>query len=471
MKTVLRVGAILVIVALLVGAGVLFVRRQEQTAEAGVTIPTAPVTRGSIEELVSARGNVIAEDEATLGFQTSGTVAEVLVRKGQHVEAGEVLARLDTTTLEWQVAKAEASLETAKARLEQAKKPASEQDLTSAQSALDSAIAHLEDVKAGASEEELASAREALKSARASYDKVKAGPSEEDLASAKASLDSAKASLAQAQANYDRIKGRPDAAMLQESVALQNATFEVERAQANYDALVDRPSAADVAAARSQIAQAEAQLAQLLDRPSEAEVASARSQVTQAESQLADLQSRPNSQDVAVSEAQLEESILALRQAQEQLEDAALVSPIAGSVLAVEVSVGEWATPGAPAMAVATTDMLILEADVDEVDVAQLVVGQPAYLFFEALQGEGTTGQLSYIAPASTNVGGAVAFGVEISFVPGALPIRLGMTADVDIVVGSSEDALVVPNRAIEADREAGRFYVTREHPFFSFHS
>jgi hypothetical protein len=37
------------------------------------------------------------------------------------------------------------------------------------------------------------------------------------------------------------------------------------------------------------------------------------------------------------------------------------------------------------------------------------------------------------------------------------------MTADVDIVVASAEDALLVPNQAIESDRAAGRYYVTRQ--------
>jgi multidrug efflux pump subunit AcrA (membrane-fusion protein) len=36
------------------------------------------------------------------------------------------------------------------------------------------------------------------------------------------------------------------------------------------------------------------------------------------------------------------------------------------------------------------------------------------------------------------------------------------MTANVDIAVARAEDALLVPNRAITADREAGRYYVTR---------
>jgi multidrug efflux pump subunit AcrA (membrane-fusion protein) len=39
------------------------------------------------------------------------------------------------------------------------------------------------------------------------------------------------------------------------------------------------------------------------------------------------------------------------------------------------------------------------------------------------------------------------------------------MTADVDIVADSAEDALLVPNQAIEADREASRYYVTVQKP------
>jgi multidrug efflux pump subunit AcrA (membrane-fusion protein) len=58
-------------------------------------------------------------------------------------------------------------------------------------------------------------------------------------------------------------------------------------------------------------------------------------------------------------------------------------------------------------------------------------------------------------------VGGAVAYGMEVSFSPGDLPVRLGMTADVDIVADSAEDTLLVPNQAVESDRAAGRYYVT----------
>ena len=37
------------------------------------------------------------------------------------------------------------------------------------------------------------------------------------------------------------------------------------------------------------------------------------------------------------------------------------------------------------------------------------------------------------------------------------------MTAAVEIVTDGAAEALLVPNRAMEADREAGRYYITRQ--------
>jgi HlyD family secretion protein len=469
MKNVLRIGGILIVALALVAAGFFVLQRpQLQSNAAEEAVPTAVVTRGSIEETVSATGNVVADRQASLTFASSGKIVEVLVKEGQEVQAGQVLARLDTASLEWQIARAEASLASAKARLQQAQEPASEEDLASAKAALDSAIASREKVKEGPTAEELASAQAALDSAIANYEKVKAGPTREDLAAAKAQLDSAKASLQQAQAAYDRIKNQPDAPMRQESLNLQNATISLEQAQANYDAAANHPTESELASARAQVAQAEATLASLLDRPSESDLVSAAAQVAQARAQLTTLQERPNPEDVAVQQAAVEEAALALAQTESQLDDAVITAPFAGTILSVNVNEGEWASMGAPAFVLAATQPLILDVNVDEVDVVQLAEGHPAYLSFDALKGEEVVGMVTRIAPASTNVGGAVAYGVEIGFDPStgsgqALPVRLGMTADVDIVVDNAEDTLLVPNRAIEADREAGRYYVTRQ--------
>jgi HlyD family secretion protein len=437
--------------------------RQSDTAEAEAPPPTAVAALGNIEETVSATGSVSTEKQAALAFETGGPIAEVLVEIGQQVEAGQLLARLDTTSLDWQVARAEAALETAQARLAQAQQPPGQDEIASAQAALDSALSNYERVSEGATAEELASARAGLDSARASYRTVRQGPSQEELAAAQAAVDSARATVQQAQAAYDRVKNRADIGMLSESLNLQNATIELERAQANYKALTDRPLASELAAAEAQIAQAEAQLAQLLERPIDSELSAAEAQISQAEAQLAQLLERPRVEDVAVFRGQVEEAALALDQARAQVDETQVAAPFAGTVLEVLVAEGEWATPGAPAIVMAATDALILEVNVDEVDVAKLADGQAANLSFDALNGqqaEAVSGRIARIAPASSNVNGAVAYGVEIGFQPGELPIRLGMTADVDIVVARADGALLVPNRAITADRAAGRYFV-----------
>ncbi len=458
-----KVAGIAFLALILVAVFFLTQRWQSQPATAQTPTLTAEVTRGSIEESVGATGNVVARQQATLAFAMSGQIVEVLVKEGQQVQAGDPLARLDTASLEWQVASAQAALKTAQAQLAQARQPASAEELASAQAALESARAAYDRVRQGPGAEELASARAALESAQANYDKVKAGPTAAELATAKAQLDSAKATLRQAQAAYDRIKDQPDVAMRPESLNLQNATITLEQAQANYDSLARRPTASDLAAAAAQVAQARAQLATLLKQPTASDLTTAAAQVAQAEAQLAALQAQPQAEMIAVYQAQVEQATVALAQAQDQLKNAVLTAPFAGTVLSVNINQGEWASPGAPAIILAATTDLFLDVKVDEVDVARLAEGQTAYLSFDALKGERITGTVIYIAPSATSVSGAVAYPVEIRFDPGTLPIRLGMTANVDIVVAHADNALLVPNRAIEADRAVGRYYVTRQ--------
>jgi HlyD family secretion protein len=212
--------------------------------------------------------------------------------------------------------------------------------------------------------------------------------------------------------------------------------------------------AEDVAAARASVAQAEAQLAQLLERPKAEDVALAKAQ-------LAQLYERPREADVQVYEAQVREADVALAQAREALDDALIVAPFDGKVLSVAVNEGEWATLSAPALAVADTHHLLLKVLLDEVDVAALSEGQLVRITFEALPEEEVVGTVKTIAPNATDTASGVAYQADISFEPGDLPVRLGMTANVDIVTHSLADALLVPTQAITADREAGRYYVT----------
>jgi RND family efflux transporter MFP subunit len=94
---------------------------QVAALEAGGSTLTLPVVgeavrRGDLVLSVSATGTVKSEATADLKAETTGTVAEVLVRPGDRVAMGAVLVRLDIKPLELALARAEANHRNATAR-------------------------------------------------------------------------------------------------------------------------------------------------------------------------------------------------------------------------------------------------------------------------------------------------------------------------------------------------------------------
>jgi HlyD family secretion protein len=57
-------------------------------------IQTAKVEKQDIKSTVLATGQVVSETDLNLSFKTSGIVEQVLVKEGEKVKPGQVLARL-----------------------------------------------------------------------------------------------------------------------------------------------------------------------------------------------------------------------------------------------------------------------------------------------------------------------------------------------------------------------------------------
>src|SRR5215472_8145534 len=115
-----RRGAVMLNVALLAVAAVLggviyYAYRPAAAAAAPVSYVT--VQRGTVQATISASGNARPARDASVNFQTSGRVSEIDVRVGQHVRAGQLLARLDATLAELNLQAAEDSLAAAEAAL------------------------------------------------------------------------------------------------------------------------------------------------------------------------------------------------------------------------------------------------------------------------------------------------------------------------------------------------------------------
>lgn len=78
---------------------------------------TVTVQRGDIAVTVEVNGNLEMPRKADLSFGVGGTVEEVLVREGDRVAKGQVLARLDARSLELNLAVAQAQYNTAQINL------------------------------------------------------------------------------------------------------------------------------------------------------------------------------------------------------------------------------------------------------------------------------------------------------------------------------------------------------------------
>jgi multidrug efflux pump subunit AcrA (membrane-fusion protein) len=111
-----RRGVAVVVVVLLAAAGVgawLFTRTPDAAAAQTVT---ATVASGTYQQTVSGTGTLEPTRQADLDFAVSGRVTSVLVGAGDHVEKGEKLATLDTSSLDAALTSAQAQLDAAQAQ-------------------------------------------------------------------------------------------------------------------------------------------------------------------------------------------------------------------------------------------------------------------------------------------------------------------------------------------------------------------
>ncbi len=110
-----RPAAVLVslLVLALVSAGGVYAWQGAGTDE--LSWRTEAVTRRDVQRVVSSTGTLQADPAVDVGTQVSGVVAELLVDFNDKVEKGQVLARIDPTLLQADVASAEARLSEARA--------------------------------------------------------------------------------------------------------------------------------------------------------------------------------------------------------------------------------------------------------------------------------------------------------------------------------------------------------------------
>lgn len=448
MRFSLRTWILMGAAVLLIGGGIWYSVQKSNGAE------TVRVERQDVIEEVAVTGALKAPATIDLEFLASGRVVSRPVTAGARVTRGQFLMALDSAASTFQVQKARADLEAAKARLLQLQLGATPQTLLElrnnvsaayrgALSSLDGAITKAEnsrtilradvyletnkvrtefnlplDSTTARAEGDKAAADEHLLKLRAQRDAVgsdlvNTGALNLLFSSAPAELDYMRKSLV---SSADILRRVVSSSISQATISTY--LTDIASAQAGFDT----------------------SLKSFLD---------AVSAVQSAKDALSVKQEPPREADIKELEAEVHAAEASLSLLEKEQSDRFLVAPVAGVVTDVKYEVGEIARTNSVAVSMIATGAMEIEANIPEIDIAKVAVGQSASVTIDALPGERFQGSVIHIDPVETVLDGVTNFKVRTALVSDDARLKSGLTANLVIETGRKQNVLVIPFSSI----------------------
>jgi HlyD family secretion protein len=267
---------------------------------------------------------------------------------------------------------------------------------------------------------------------------------EQQIAAARATIDAAQAQLAKDQVSLH--------------TAVVSAQNQVTQAETS------------LTAAQASLDQAQAKAGQSL-QSAQAQVDSATNAVQSAQASYNQTVAPPLPSDVATAKAQVANAQAAVDEARRNLDEATLVAPIDGTIAAINGSLQQWVTGGAPGItstsggstASATAIMTLFDLNslqvtvqVNEADIGKVAVGDPVTFSVSAFPNQKFSGKVLTIQPADTTSSNVVSYSVTCSIQASkGTSLYPGMTATATIVTAQRQNALLVPNTAVSFGQTA----------------
>ena len=364
-------------------------------------IVTEPLVRQTLIAAVTATGTVNPQDTISVGTQVSGTIQAIVADYNDRVHAGEVLARLDPTLFQAQLNQARGALAEAQAQWQAA--------LANAQGATSTTAAA---------------------SANADAAAQNVGVTQEAMTSADASVAKARSALTLAQQTLAR-----DRDLLASGYI----------AQSQYDA-----DAANQVAAASNLSSAVVTASQ-----SRMQLSAARSQAGagRAQSNASASQANAFARTAAADLAAIEAAQAQVQQATINLSHTVITSPVDGTVIARNVSMGQTVAASfqTPTLYSIAKDLAKMEVDlaVGEPDIGSLRVGQQVNFTVLAFPNDTFHGTVAQIRENPTTIQNVVTYDTVVYENNSDGRLRPGMTANAQIEVAHADNALVVPVAAL----------------------
>ena len=423
--------------------------RTQDAAEAVTVLDEALVQQGDLQVTISSTGQIQPNRQVALAFAGSGLVTDVYVEEGQTVQAGELIAKLDSADLDRLIDQATIALGLQEAVYNALTSPPSEYDIAVAQAALDAARAQY---------------NAAASTAPTAY--------QEEIARLQTEI--ARNRLWQAQLSRDSITV-PDP--IPNIDVTDTGNDNVDDVVDGINAAISAQSSAQIAAAQAQLRQAESSLEQFdygvaiadtnyestLNRGADfGSVNSALAGITQAEIALENLINGPDAIQLELANIDLENSRYAIELAEYNRSQSELYAPFDGVLVQNNFVIGQTPPQGIGAILI-DDSIFYVDMPVDEVDIVNVQVGQRVTLRVDALPDQELGGEVVQVAYTPTRLGQLVVYNVRIQVDATSAPIRAGMSVTGDIIVQDKSDVVYVPNRFIRIDRITLDAFVTVE--------
>jgi len=318
--------------------------------------------RQNDRNVIQASGR-IEVTEVNVSSKVTGRVAKLLVEEGTDVKASQLIAELEGEELEAQLRQARAALQSAEARLVQARITLQVEPTT---------------VRT-----QIRQAEENLRAAEERLGLLKAGSRPQEIEEGRANLRQNLARLEIARLTRDRFREL----LADGAIAKQD----LDRAESDFQA-----GEAAVRATRERLSILEEGSRTENIRAAQAERDRAAAALEAARANAATLQLRQ--QDVRVAEATVREAAANVRRLESQVAELKVFAPLTATILTKAVEAGEVVTAGRPLVLLGDLDHPWIKVYVTETEVGKVKLGAPALVLVDSFPQQPFRGTVTWIA-------------------------------------------------------------------------
>jgi HlyD family secretion protein len=165
--------------------------------------------------------------------------------------------------------------------------------------------------------------------------------------------------------------------------------------------------------------------------------------------------------EIAKAEAEVAQAKAALDNAEEDLRNSTIVSPIDGLVLSRDVNVGDAVSSilvlGSQATLIMTMgdiSEVYVQGKVDEADIGKVYLNQPARIVVESFKDKKFTGKVTKISPMGKEKDNVTTFEVRVSISNPTLELKANMSANAEILLEEKKNVLMVPESSLIYDKD-----------------